>query len=62
MSADGKLPLLQTLRTIQRKEGIIWVFRGWVPSFIRLGPQTTITMLLFEQHKKLYRWWKRPKE
>ncbi|OCK75337.1 MC family mitochondrial carrier protein [Lepidopterella palustris CBS 459.81] len=62
MSAGGKLPLLQTLHTIQRKEGIFWVLRGWVPSFIRLGPQTIITMLIFEQHKKLYRRWKMLKE
>ena len=62
MSAGGKIPLWQTLHAIQRKEGIFWVLRGWVPSFIRLGPQTIITMLIFEQHKKLYRRWKRLKE
>jgi hypothetical protein len=30
-------------------------FRGWVPSFIRLGPHTIATFLFLEEHKKLYR-------
>jgi len=32
-----------------------WMFRGWVPSFIRLGPHTVATFLFLEQHKKMYR-------
>jgi solute carrier family 25 (mitochondrial dicarboxylate transporter), member 10 len=34
-----------------KKEGILFAFRGWVPSFIRLGPQTIITFLVLEQLK-----------
>lgn len=58
MSAGGKVPLLNLLTEASRKEGLLWMFRGWVPSFIRLGPQTICTMVFFEQHKKLYRQWK----
>ncbi|KIW14059.1 hypothetical protein PV08_06840 [Exophiala spinifera] len=58
MSAGAKTSILQVLRDAARKEGMLWVFRGWVPSFIRLGPQTICTMVFFEQHKKLYRRWK----
>lgn len=43
------------LRDIYRKEGLAWTFRGWVPSFIRLGPHTIATFLFLEEHKKLYR-------
>lgn len=43
------------LRDICRKEGFAWTFRGWVPSFIRLGPHTIATFLFLEEHKKLYR-------
>ncbi|EAW18863.1 putative mitochondrial dicarboxylate carrier [Aspergillus fischeri NRRL 181] len=47
--------LLGLLRDIYRKEGFAWAFRGWVPSFIRLGPHTIATFIFLEEHKKLYR-------
>ncbi|KAL4952912.1 putative phenylalanyl-tRNA synthetase alpha subunit [Aspergillus filifer] len=46
------------LREITRKEGLAWAFRGWVPSFIRLGPHTIATFVFLEEHKKLYRYLK----
>jgi dicarboxylate transporter 10 len=46
------------LREITRKEGFAWAFRGWVPSFIRLGPHTIATFIFLEEHKKLYRYLK----
>ena len=58
MSAKGKMSLLGIISTAQKEEGLLWMFRGWTPSFIRLGPQTIFTMLFFEQHKKYYRKWK----
>ncbi|OJJ47176.1 hypothetical protein ASPZODRAFT_132135 [Penicilliopsis zonata CBS 506.65] len=47
--------LLGLLRDIYRREGLTWVFRGWVPSFIRLGPHTIATFLFLEEHKRIYR-------
>ncbi|KAJ9300762.1 hypothetical protein DTO271G3_1926 [Paecilomyces variotii] len=47
--------LLGLLKEICRKEGISWAFRGWTPSFIRLGPQTIATFIFLEEHKKIYR-------
>ena len=47
--------MLGLLRDICRKEGLAWTFRGWVPSFIRLGPHTIATFLFLEEHKKIYR-------
>lgn len=43
------------LRQIFQKEGFSWMFRGWIPSFMRLGPHTIATFLFLEQHKKFYR-------
>ncbi|KAL4868852.1 mitochondrial carrier domain-containing protein [Aspergillus spectabilis] len=40
---------------LMRREGLNWVVRGWVPSFIRLGPQTVVTLVMLEEHKRLYR-------
>ncbi|KAI5776598.1 mitochondrial carrier domain-containing protein [Geopyxis carbonaria] len=44
------------LRETTRREGLRWAFRGWVPSFARLGPHTVFTFLALEQHKKVWRW------
>ncbi|KAG5419932.1 DIC1 [Candida metapsilosis] len=36
-----------------KQEGVGFMFRGWVPSFIRLGPHTIVTFLVLEQLRKL---------
>jgi len=59
MSAKEKESLPRLLARIWRAEGVGWMFRGWVPSFIRLGPHTIATFLFLEQHKKIYRRWRR---
>jgi len=55
MSAHDSKGLLHLLTEIYRHEGVSWMFRGWVPSFVRLGPHTIATFLFLEEHKKLYR-------
>lgn len=56
MSAEGgKESVLRLLAKWWRSEGGRWVFRGWVPSFVRLGPHTVATFLFLEQHKKVWR-------
>ncbi|KAK4667452.1 Mitochondrial dicarboxylate transporter [Podospora pseudopauciseta] len=55
MSAHGNQGLGQLLGEIYAKEGMGWMFRGWVPSFLRLGPQTICTFLFLESHRKFYR-------
>ncbi|KAK1826294.1 hypothetical protein QBC39DRAFT_364653 [Podospora conica] len=40
---------------IYRAEGLTWMFRGWLPSFLRLGPQTICTFLFLESHRDIYR-------
>jgi dicarboxylate transporter 10 len=55
MSTSESKGLAKLLADVYKVEGVGWVFRGWVPSFIRLGPQTIFTFLFLEQHKKIYR-------
>lgn len=38
MSSSDKQGVLQIVRDVSKQEGIRWVFKGWVPSFLRLGP------------------------
>ncbi|QPG74396.1 hypothetical protein FOA43_001724 [Brettanomyces nanus] len=46
---DGPVQIL--LRSV-KKEGIRFMFRGWLPSFVRLGPHTILTFLGMEQLRK----------
>ncbi|KAF2741050.1 mitochondrial carrier [Polyplosphaeria fusca] len=55
MSATDKRSILTLVTDISRAEGLRWMFKGWVPSFIRVGPHTILTFLFLEQHKKYYR-------
>jgi len=55
MSTSESKGLAKLLADVYKVEGVGWMFRGWVPSFIRLGPHTIATFLFLEQHKKLYR-------
>lgn len=40
------------LKTAVKNEGVGFMFRGWLPSFIRLGPHTIVTFLVLEQLRK----------
>ncbi|SPJ72782.1 probable dicarboxylate carrier protein [Fusarium torulosum] len=55
MSSTNDHNLLHLIRDIHRKNGPMWVFKGWVPSFLRLGPQTICTFVFLEMHRKAYR-------
>lgn len=53
MNARGSVPIWQLLRKRMKLEGVRFLFRGWTPSFTRLGPQTILTFLVLEQLKRL---------
>ncbi|KAL2265723.1 hypothetical protein VTJ83DRAFT_6823 [Remersonia thermophila] len=55
MSSSGNQGVLGVLREVYAKEGKKWMFKGWVPSFLRLGPQTICIFLFLESHRKVYR-------
>ncbi|CAG9946910.1 unnamed protein product [Clonostachys rosea f. rosea IK726] len=54
MSSSGPQGAWNVLRASTLREGPAWIFKGWFPSFMRLGPQTVLTMMFFEQHKSIY--------
>ena len=39
-----------------RREGPTFLFRGWVPSWIRLAPQTVIVLTVLEELRALVDW------
>lgn len=55
MSSTEKKSLVRLVTDITKAEGLKWMFKGWVPSFIRVGPHTILTFLFLEQHKNIYR-------
>jgi len=55
MSAQAKTDIWTLVTQITKNEGLLWMFKGWVPSFVRLGPHTIATFMFLEQHKKIYR-------
>ncbi|KXL49026.1 MAG: hypothetical protein FE78DRAFT_76698 [Acidomyces sp. 'richmondensis'] len=55
MSSKGNISIIQAISTVSKESGILWVFRGWLPSFLRLGPHTVCTFIFLETHRKLYR-------
>ena len=42
--------LYKTLRT----EGIMGLYKGFLPNWLRAGPQTMITFCIFEQLRKMF--------
>ncbi|KAK5110217.1 hypothetical protein LTR62_006213 [Meristemomyces frigidus] len=57
MSAKTRESMVELLTRITKNEGFGWMFKGWVPSFVRLGPHTVFTFMFLEQHKKIWRQW-----
>jgi dicarboxylate transporter 10 len=55
MGSTEQKSIVKLVTDITRTEGLRWMFKGWVPSFIRVGPHTILTFLFLEQHKKIYR-------
>lgn len=44
---------LMHLRSIVRNEGLSALFKGWTPSYLRIGPHTIISFLLIEKIRPL---------
>lgn len=54
MNSSVKVSPLSVILKGVKQEGVSFLFRGWTPAFIRLGPQTIIMFMTVEQ-LKLYR-------
>lgn len=55
MGSTEHKSIMKIVTDTTRTEGLRWMFKGWVPSFIRMGPHTILTFVFLEQHKKIYR-------
>ncbi|KAJ5714024.1 uncharacterized protein N7483_011205 [Penicillium malachiteum] len=55
MNSSKRMSVFEVVRHLTQSEGLQWVCRGWTPSFIRMGPQTIVTLVMLEQHKRVYR-------
>ncbi|EGU79850.1 hypothetical protein FOXB_09612 [Fusarium oxysporum f. sp. conglutinans Fo5176] len=47
--------MVVTAREAFRAEGGTWIFRGWVPSFLRVGPHTMCMFAFLEIQRNVYR-------
>ncbi|RHZ85450.1 hypothetical protein Glove_65g84 [Diversispora epigaea] len=54
MNSEKKQAFFPMLKSIITGEGLFALFKGWVPSFVRLGPHTVVTFLFLEQIRSLY--------
>ncbi|KAH6685844.1 mitochondrial carrier domain-containing protein [Plectosphaerella plurivora] len=56
-TAVPKPSAVDVVRALTRSDGLRWMFRGWIPSFARLGPHTAATMMFLEQQRRWYDNW-----
>jgi len=52
MGSSGKVSPAQVLLKSLREEGPMFMFKGWTPAFMRLGPNTVLMFVFFEQLKR----------
>ncbi|KAI0320979.1 dicarboxylic acid transporter [Amylostereum chailletii] len=50
----GGASALTVLKTSIRDEGLRFLFKGWTPAFVRLGPNTVLLFVFFEQLKRTW--------
>lgn len=54
MNTQKARSFIDVLKYAVKNEGWGFAFRGFAPSFIRLGPHTIVTFMVLEQQKKVY--------
>ncbi|KAI0047655.1 dicarboxylic acid transporter [Auriscalpium vulgare] len=54
MSQSGHHSVLWILNHSLHEEGPRFLFKGWTPAFVRLGPNTVLLFIFFEQLKKAW--------
>ena len=55
MSGKKRRSVVEVVRWSVKNDGWPFAFKGFVPSFIRLGPHTIVTFMVLEQQKRWYR-------
>jgi len=54
MSSTSHESPMEVLMKSLRQEGASFLFKGWTPAFMRLGPNTVLLFVFLEQLKKLW--------
>ncbi|KAG2045223.1 mitochondrial carrier [Suillus americanus] len=52
MGSSGKASPIEVLVRSLREEGPAFMFKGWTPAWMRLGPNTVLMFVFFEQLKR----------
>lgn len=47
---------MEVIRRSMRVDGPMFIFKGWVPAWMRLQPTTMLIFITFEQLKNLVDW------
>ncbi|KAK2461710.1 hypothetical protein APHAL10511_006173 [Amanita phalloides] len=55
MASSSKTTFINVLIQSLREEGPRFLFKGWTPAFIRLGPNTVLLFVFFEQLKAAWK-------
>ncbi|KAJ3516793.1 hypothetical protein NLJ89_g915 [Agrocybe chaxingu] len=54
MAASCDTSFTQVFSRSLREEGVRFLFKGWTPAFVRLGPNTILMFVFYEQLKKAW--------
>ncbi|KAJ7102422.1 mitochondrial carrier [Mycena belliarum] len=54
MSSTSDASFIHVLTSSVREEGVRVLFKGWTPAFMRLGPNTVLLFVFYEQLKKAW--------
>ncbi|KAJ2697146.1 hypothetical protein FB645_005998 [Coemansia sp. IMI 203386] len=46
--------LAQAMVVIAKEEGVMALYKGWTPAFVRMAPQTILTFIFLEQFRNVY--------
>ena len=46
--------MAKSLMKVVKEEGVLTLFRGWVPAYLRLGPHALICFPILEQIRRLF--------
>ncbi|KAF8203724.1 dicarboxylic acid transporter [Pholiota molesta] len=55
MASSGKTSFTHIISQSFKDEGLRFLFKGWTPSFVRLGPNTVLMFVFYEQIKKAWK-------
>ncbi|KAI8364757.1 mitochondrial carrier domain-containing protein [Radiomyces spectabilis] len=58
IQTSGQMTLWSCFKNIVQQEGARSLYKGLMPSLIKVAPANAVTFLVFEESKKILLWWK----